>query len=146
MRRDSDKPNRQHTRFDSLDLRPRRLEIFHTKTLREHENFCDARKGVRDFFARNGTGMWRKLRAVRSKVGGAFSCIEKTFVSALAAFVSDGRARRLATTRGERTGRTSASLPSRVREAKRRKASPAGGFRVKKRSGRNNSSGVGYTY
>ena len=32
MRRDSDKPNRQHTRFDSLDLRPRRLEIFHTKT------------------------------------------------------------------------------------------------------------------
>ena len=42
---------------------------------------------------------------VRSKMGEAFSCIEKTFVSALAAFVSADRGRRLETTPGERTGR-----------------------------------------
>ena len=61
--------------------------------------------------------------------GGAFSCIEKTFVSACRFRVRrPGVSSRDDAWRADGAG--SVSLPGRVCEAKRRKASPAGGFRV----------------
>ena len=80
------------------------------------------RKCIRACFAPNGCGMCRKLLPVRSKVCEAFSCFEKTFVSALTAFVSADRGRRLETTLGERTGRKASACqaPSAKPNAARR--------------------------
>ena len=77
------------------------------------------RKCIRACFAPECSDMWLM---VRSKSGETFSCVEKTFVSALTAFVSADRGRRLETTLGERTGRKASACqaPSAKPNAARR--------------------------